>query len=51
MDAHKIGPGTTEAGIYSYNVLPLSGAQVRIRLLVVARGSVAEYIVGIREPY
>ena len=24
-----IGPGTIEAGVYSYNTLPLAGAQVR----------------------
>ena len=26
--AAQIGPGTTEAGIYSYNALPLAGATV-----------------------
>lgn len=24
----KVGPGTTEAGVYSYSTLPLSGASV-----------------------
>ena len=32
-----IGPGTIEAGIYSYKVLPLAGAQVRSITLSVSR--------------